>query len=88
MDEDSRATHHLLGKLPLDLLLYADDLELATTTRGRIGIVLSYLYLPAMGSFKWAKTRGGFKVEWLGMETEYSSYKLGLAASRASELPG
>ena len=89
MDEDSgRATHHLLGKLPLDLLLYADDLEsLATTARGRIGIVLSYLYLSAMGyPFKWAKTRGGFEVEWLGMETEYSSYKLGLTHKRASWL--
>ena len=23
--------------------------------------------------FKWANTRGGFRVEWLGMETEYNS---------------
>ena len=60
-----RATLQLLRKLPLDLLLYADDLEsLATTAKGRMGIVLSYLYLAAMGyPFKWAKTRGGFKVE-------------------------
>ena len=67
-----RATHHLLGKIPLDLLLYADDLEsLATSFRRRIGVLLSYLYLSAMGyPFKWSKTRGGFRVEWLGVETE------------------
>ena len=58
-----RATRHLLRKLPLDLLLYADDLEsLATTARGRMGIVLSYLDLAAMGyPFKWAKTRGALR---------------------------
>ena len=37
-------------------------------------------------SFKWAKTRGGFRVEWLGMETEYSSYRLGLTKKRADWL--
>ena len=45
--------------------------------------MLSYLYLSAMGyPFKWAKTRGGFRAEWLGVETEYSSYKLGLTQAR------
>ena len=70
---------HLIGPCPLVLLLFADDLEsVATTRQGRIGIVLSYSYLSAMGyPFKWAKTRGGFRVEWLGMETKYASYKLG-----------
>ena len=55
-----RATHHLLGRCPIDLLLYADDLEaVATTKRGRIAIVLSYCYLTAFGyPFKWSKTRG------------------------------
>ncbi len=83
-----RATHHLLGPCPIDLLLYADDLEsLATTRRGRIAIVLSYCYLTALGyPFKWSKTRGGYRVEWLGMETEYSSYRLGLTARRAGWL--
>ena len=70
------------------MLLYADDLEsLATTRRGRIGIVLSYSYLSAMGyPFKWAKTRGGYRVEWLGMETEYASYRLGLTERRSKWL--
>ena len=35
---------------------------------------------------KWSKTRGGYRVEWLGMETEYSSYRLGLTEKRASWL--
>ena len=83
-----RATHHLLGRCPIDLLLYADDLEaVATTKRGRIAIVLSYCYLTAFGyPFKWSKTRGGYRVEWLGMETEYSSYRLGLTEKRATWL--
>ena len=52
-----RATYHLIGPCPLDMLLYADDLEsLATARRGRVGIVLSYSYLSAMGyPFKWPK---------------------------------
>ena len=81
-----RATHHLIGPCPLDMLLCADDLEsLATSREGRI--VLSYSYLSAMGyPFKWAKTRAGFRVEWLGMETEYSSYRLGLTEKRSGWL--
>ena len=83
-----RATHHLLGRCPIDMLLYADDLEsLATARRGRIAIVLSYCYLTALGyPFKWSKTRAGYRVEWLGMETEYSSYRLGLTEKRAGWL--
>ena len=55
--------------------------------RGRRGIPLSYLFLATLGyPFKWAKTRGGFRVEWLGMETEYPTYKLGLSLKRATWL--
>ena len=72
------------------MLLYADDLEsMGRGAKGRRGIPLSYLYLAALGyPFKWAKTRGGFRVEWLGMETEYPSYKLyiGLSLKRATWL--
>ena len=73
---------------PLDMLLYADDLEsMGRGAKGRRGIPLSYLYLAALGyPFKWAKTRGRFRVEWLGMETEYPSYKLGLSLKRATWL--
>ena len=39
------------------------------------GIPLSYCYMSLLRfPFKWAKTRGGFRVEWLGMEPEYNSY--------------
>ena len=60
-----RLTYHLLGPgFPLDMLLYADDLEsMGRGAKGRRGIPLSYLYLAALGyPFKWAKTRrGGFR---------------------------
>ena len=84
-----RLTYHLLGPdFPLDLLLYADDLEaMGKGPCGRRGIPLSYLFLATLGyPFKWAKTRGGFRVEWLGMETEYPTYKLGLSLKRATWL--
>ena len=84
-----RLTYHLLGPdFPLDLLLYADDLEaMGKGPRGRRGIPLSYLFLATLGyPFKWAKTRGGFRVEWLGMETEYPTYKLRLSLKRATWL--
>ena len=73
---------------PIDLLLYADDLEaLGIGAEGRQGIPMSYLLLSVLGyPFKWAKTRGGYRVEWLGMETEYSSYRLGMSKKRATWL--
>ena len=51
--------------------------------KGRIAIVLSSCYLTAFGyPFKWSKTRGGYRV----VETEYSSYRLGLTEKRATWL--
>ena len=78
------------GTVPIDMLLYADDLEsLATTRRGRIAIVLSYCYLTALGyPFKWSKTRKGYRVKWLGMETEYSSYRLASRRRGPSAIQG
>ena len=84
-----RLTHHLMGPdYELELLLYADDLEvLGMGAKGRQGIPMCYLLLASVGfPFKWAKTRGGFRVEWLGLETEYVSYKLGLSKKRADWL--
>ena len=84
-----RLVYHLLGpRFPLDLLLYADDLEsLGRTPAGRQGIPLSYLFLATLGyPFKWPKTRGGFRVEWLGMETDYPGHQLGLSKKRADWL--
>ena len=64
------------------MLLYADDLELlAERTDSHCP---QLLLSDALGyPFKWSKTRGGYQVEWLGMETEYSSYRLGLTKKRA-----
>ncbi|CAE7693021.1 DSK1, partial [Symbiodinium necroappetens] len=84
-----RLVYHLLGpKFPLDLLLYADDLEsLGRTPAGRQGIPLSYLFLATLGyPFKWPKARGGFRVEWLGMETDYPGHQLGLSKKSAGWL--
>ena len=53
-----RATHHLLGKLPLHLLLYADDLEsLATTLEVGWGWYLAIFSCP-----RWATPSNGPRV--------------------------
>ena len=68
------------------MLLYADDLEsMKRGAKGRQEIPLSYLFLAALGfPFKWAKTRGGYRVEWLGMELPEARYVVGGMASVAS----
>ena len=70
---------YLMGEgYPLELLLYADDLEVVGLgAKGRQGIPMCYLLLA---------TRGGFRVEWLGMETDYVGDKLGLSKRRADWL--
>ena len=51
---------------------------------GKVSCFLS-LYLSALGSpFKWSKQRGGLKVEWIGLLTDYSCFKIGVSPS----LPG
>lgn len=82
-----RLTHELLGpERPIEMLIFADDLEsLGAGIQGRRGIVLSYLYLATMGfPFKWSKQRGGLKVEWIGLFTDYTTMRLGLSESRAA----
>ena len=82
-----RLVHELLGpEMPVELLIFADDLEAIGADRmGRRGIVLSYVILSALGfPFKWAKQRGGLKVEWIGLFADYTSMKLGLSPKRAA----
>ena len=82
-----RLVHELLGrKHSGELLLYADDLEaLGAGVDGRRGLVMTYLYLATLGfPFKWAKQRGGLKVEWIGLCTDYVNMTLGLSPSRSS----
>lgn len=81
-----RLTHELLGPaMPVELLLFADDLEaLGASAGGRRGITLAFLYMSVLGfPFKWAKQRGGLRVEWIGLFTDYTVYKLGLSPKRA-----
>ena len=73
-----RLVHELLGpERAVELLIFADDLEgLGADSSGRQGLVLSFLYLSALGfPFKWAKQRGGQKVN-------------GLACTRTMPLSG
>ena len=65
-----RLVHELIGpEMPVEMLIFADDLEaLGPDRQGRRGVVLAFLYLAVLGfPFKWAKQRGGLKVEWIGL---------------------
>lgn len=69
--------NELLGPdMPVKLLIFADDLEaLAADAGGRRGIVLAFLYLSTLGfPFKWAKQRGGMRVEWIGLYSNYPTW--------------
>ena len=71
-----RLTHELLGPtMPVELLLFADDLEaLGASAGGRRGITLAFLYMSVLGfPFKCAKQRGGLRVEWIGLYTDYAT---------------
>ena len=86
-----RLVHELLGpELPVELLIFADDLEaLGPDLRGRRGVVMAYLILSALGfPFKWSKQRGGLRVEWIGLFADYTSMKLGLSPKRAAWMAG
>ena len=81
-----RLVHYLVGPgVPLELLLYADDLEsMGIGEEGRKGAVLSFIYMGAFGSpFKWGKQRGGMCTEWVGLTTNYGDYSFGLSERRA-----
>ena len=84
-----RITHYLVGPgVPLELLLYADDLEAMGVGReGRKGAALAFIYMSAFGSpFKWGKQRGGICTEWVGLTTNYGDYSFGLSEKRAAWL--
>ena len=86
-----RAVYSILGGAnSLDILLFADDCELISTTRReRLSVLLAVALLLSFGfPFKWAKFRGGFEVEWLGMAVSYKSFSMGLSSSRAQWLAG
>ena len=79
-----RLVHEILGpEMPVEM---PDDLEtLGSGIFGRRGTVLSFLYLSTLGfPFKWAKQRGGLKVEWIGLYSDYTTMRLGLSPKRAT----
>ena len=84
-----RTVHYLLGEtLPLDLLVYADDVEcLGIGKAGRRAVVLAFIVMEIFATpFKWEKTRGGLQTDWIGLHTDYRQYKLGLSITRAQWL--
>ena len=82
-----RLIHELLGRdMAIDILIFADDIEaIAANAGGRRGITLCFLYMSILGfPFKWAKQRGGLRVEWIGLYTDYPTFRIGLSPSRAT----
>jgi hypothetical protein len=81
-----RLIHELLGRdMAIEILIFADDIEaIAADAGGRRGITLCFLYMSILGfPFKWAKQRGGLRVAWIGLFTDYPTYRIGLSPSRA-----
>ena len=84
-----RLTHHLTGKRALEILLFADDVEMiGGDRRGRRGVVLSYAILASLGlpCKKWSKSKGGLNVQWIGYATSYATFRLGISEKRANWL--
>eukprot|EP00438_Fugacium_kawagutii_P027692 Skav213622 [mRNA] locus=scaffold2986:518811:520007:+ [translate_table: standard] len=79
-----RLMHYVVGPYFVEILLYADDLEVMAMRRaGRIGAVLAYATLAMVGApMKWKKQRGGMMVEWVGINTDYKEFALGLTQRR------
>lgn len=74
----------VVGPCFIEALLYADDLEVMAVKReGRVGAVMAYVALAMVGApMKWKKQRGGMVVEWVGINTDYREYSLGLTQRR------
>lgn len=84
-----RLAHYVVGPdLFVEMLLYADDLEVIAPSRpGRLGAVLVFLVMSAVGApFKWKKQRGGWITEWVGITTDYKKLSMGLSERRAQWL--
>jgi len=76
----------LVHELAIEILIFADDIEaIAADAGGRRGITLCFLCMSILGfPFKWAKHRGGLRVDWIGIFTDYPTYRIGLSPSRAT----
>eukprot|EP00969_Alexandrium_andersonii_P075723 3338218-Alexandrium_andersonii.AAC.1 len=73
---------------PLELLIYADDLEaLGAERRGRVACFLALILLACLGfPVQKAKTHGGLRVDWLGARRDYAQKMMGLSCGRAQWL--
>ena len=82
-----RLVHELLGpEMPIEMLIFG---SLGAGLRGRPGTVLSFLFLSTLGfPFKWAKQRGGLKVEWIGLYTDNTTMRLGFSPKSAAWMEG
>ena len=81
-----RLLHGLLGaRWPLEILAYADDVEAtAGCALEREGITIMIFVLQVLGvPMKLSKYRGGFQVEWIGLEIDNRLYAIGLSLSRS-----
>ena len=81
-----RLVHYVLGeRFPIELLLYADDLEIMAPGRaGREGALMAFCLMAALGApFKWKKQRGGLSSEWVGIFVDYRDYSMGLSQRRS-----
>lgn len=84
-----RLCYVLLGPcFPLDMLLYADDLEVIAEHAGeRPGLLLVVIILLAVGTpIKWSKFRGGYELVWIGYHFSHRLYAIGLSEARAQWL--
>ena len=84
-----RAVHGLLGrKWAIEMLLFADDLELeaANHTEREAVVFAIYLFKILGAPFKNKKFRGGFSVEWIGLFMCNRSYAMGVSEKRANWL--
>ena len=82
-----RCTFGLLGPaLPLELLVYVDDLQfIAGNHCERKSVVYALFLLRMLGvPFKTPKFRGGFNVDWIGLHICFKTYSVGLSPDRAA----
>jgi hypothetical protein len=83
----TRCIHGLLGpQLPLELLVYVDDLQfIAGNQIERKAVVFALFFFRLLGvPFKIPKFRGGFKVDWIGLHICFKTYSVGLSPERAA----
>ena len=86
-----RAVHGVLGhRWCIEMLLYADDLELeAANAQEREAVVMAIFVFLILGSpFKNRKFRGGFAVDWIGLHICNKTYAMGISQRRAEWLIG